>query len=321
MPVSPQPENPPEPSEALVGGAPSRAADDVVIIGAGPGRPHRRVRTGPLGQGLHRPGGRRRGGRYISHDRTRRLAVRHRRAPLLHQSQGGRGVLARDPPGGGLHAPAPAVAYLLPGKVLRLPAQAVQCPAQPGLGGVGALRRLLRLGSRPPAQGPGHFRGLGGGEVRVEALPALLQDLYREGVGLPRLAAPSRLGCATHQEPQPLQCCQERPFPEKRPARHHHPYRPVRVPAPRPGHDVGALPGQGRSGGLEGAHEGRRQPRPSRRRSCRRRQFGDRRRGHRAPGQRGHLLYADFGAGKGAGPSASCGRSWPPPTTSITGTT
>ena len=36
MPVSPQPENPPEPSEALVRGAPSRAADDVVIIGAGP---------------------------------------------------------------------------------------------------------------------------------------------------------------------------------------------------------------------------------------------------------------------------------------------
>ena len=40
-----------------------------------------------------------------------------------------------------------------------------------------------------PAEGPDDFRGLGGGPVRVAALPALFQDLHREGLGLPGLAA------------------------------------------------------------------------------------------------------------------------------------
>ena len=49
------------------------------------------------------------------------------------------------------------------------------------------------------------------------------------------------------------------------------------------------------------------QPRPPRGRPCRRRQLGNRRGGHRAPGQRRDLFHAAFGAGEGAGPPASRG--------------
>ncbi|MEJ7666323.1 MAG: hypothetical protein WKG07_45815 [Hymenobacter sp.] len=62
------------------------------------------------------------------HGRTRRLAVRHRWAPLLHQGARGRGALARDPRRRGLPAAAPDEPDLLRRQVLRLPAQGLERP-------------------------------------------------------------------------------------------------------------------------------------------------------------------------------------------------
>ena len=256
MPVSSQPENPPEPPEPL-GDAPSRQADDVVIIGAGPAGLTAAFELGRLGKictvleaddevgGIsrttERDGWRFDIGGTASSPRSRSSRISGTRSCPGRTSCSG---------------PACHASTTRASTTTTRSNRSMRCATWAC--GVFALRRVLRLGPGPPAQGPGHFRGLGGGEVRVEALPALLQDLHREGVGLPRLTAPSRLGRATHQEPQPLQRREERPVPEERPARDHHPHRPVRVPPPRPGHDVGALPGQGRSGRLEGAHAGRR---------------------------------------------------------------
>ena len=66
------------------------------------------------------------------------------------------------------------------------PLKAIERPAQPGGRRGGPLRALLRLGPDPAAQGPDNVRGLAGGAVRMAALPALLQDLHREGVGASR---------------------------------------------------------------------------------------------------------------------------------------
>ena len=66
-------------------------------------RPRGADRRLPAGLGRG-PGGRRRGGQRGRWDqpdrRARRLALRHRGSPVLHQGQAGRGVLARDPAGG-----------------------------------------------------------------------------------------------------------------------------------------------------------------------------------------------------------------------------
>ena len=94
------------------------------------GRPDRRLPARPG----RRPGGRGRAGlrarRHQPHRGARRLALRHRRPPVLHQGGPGRGVLARDPARRGLPAAAPHEPHLLRRQVLRLPDQARQraCP-------------------------------------------------------------------------------------------------------------------------------------------------------------------------------------------------
>jgi hypothetical protein len=65
---------------------------------------------------------------------ARRLALRHRRPPVLHQGQAGRGVLARGAAARGLPPPPPDEPHLLRGQVLRLPDQARERPVQPGPG-------------------------------------------------------------------------------------------------------------------------------------------------------------------------------------------
>ena len=65
----------------------------------------------------------------------------------------------------------------------------------------GPLRPVVRPGARPPAEGPEQLRGLGRRALRLAALPHLLQDLHREGVGRARHRHPGRLGGAAHQEP------------------------------------------------------------------------------------------------------------------------
>ena len=46
-----------------------------------------------------------------------------------------------------------------------------------------AASALLRLGPHPPAEGPDQLRGLARRPLRLAALPHVLQDLHREGLG------------------------------------------------------------------------------------------------------------------------------------------
>ena len=167
----------------------------------GAGRPHRRLPALQARRDLDRPGSRRRGRRHQPHRGARRLALRHRRAPLLHQGHPGRGALVRDPRPRRLPAPPPQEPHLLRREVHRLPAGPHERAAQPGAGRGGPLRRVVRVGSDPPAEGPDQPRRLLRRPVRLAAVPHLLQDLHREGVGCPRLRHRSRLGRPAGQGP------------------------------------------------------------------------------------------------------------------------
>ena len=95
--------------------------------------------------------GRHRRRRDQPHRRARRLALRHRRPPLLHQGEAGRRPVVRDPRQGRVPPPPAHEPHLLPREVLRLPDQAVQRAEEPRAGRGGALRVLVPLGAgRPP---------------------------------------------------------------------------------------------------------------------------------------------------------------------------
>ena len=160
-----------------------QAVRDVVVIGAGPAGLTAAYELGKRGGNLHRARVRRRGRRHQPDRRARRVALRHRRPPVLHQGPRGRGALARDPPGRRL-PPAPAAEpHLLPRQVLRLPHPAAERPAEPRPGRGRSLRALLPLDQGPAAEGHIAARGLRRRQLRLAALPALLQDLQREGLG------------------------------------------------------------------------------------------------------------------------------------------
>ena len=78
--------------------------------------------------------------------RARRLALRHRRPPLLHQGDGRRRALGRDPRAGDDARPAPPEPHPLPRQALRLPARPDERAAQPRPGRGGALRRCRTSG-------------------------------------------------------------------------------------------------------------------------------------------------------------------------------
>ena len=182
-----------------------------VVIGAGPAGLTAAYELVKRGEPRRRPRGRRRRRRHQPHRRARRVALRPRRAPLLHQGPGGRGPLARDPAGRGLpHAPAHEP-HLLRGQVLRLPA-AARSNALRNLGVIEAiaLRRVLRLGQGAPAEGPDQLRELAGRAVRVAAVPALLQDLHREGLGRAGQPDARGLGRAAREGPDARQGDRER---------------------------------------------------------------------------------------------------------------
>ena len=163
---------------------PVAAAGDVVVIGAGPAGLTAAYELGKRGatctvlEADDVVGG-------ISRTvRARRLAVRHRRPPVLHQGARGRGVLARDPrptttscsgPGraASTTAASSTTTRIRPLNALRNlgPIEAVRC----------ALSFLWV--TDPAAEGPDHPRGLRRRQLRLAPLPALLQDLQREGVG------------------------------------------------------------------------------------------------------------------------------------------
>ena len=69
------------------------------------------------------------------------------------------------------------------GKFYDYPLRAANALRQPRRGRGGPVRRLLRLGPGPPAEGHRQLRGLGVRPLRLAPLPHLLQDLHREGLG------------------------------------------------------------------------------------------------------------------------------------------
>ena len=87
------------------------------------------------------------------------------------------------------------------GKYFDYPLKAVQRPAQPRPDRGGPLRRVLRLGPRPAAEGPDQLRGLARRPLRLAPLPHVLQDLHREGVGRAGQRDARRLGRAAGQGP------------------------------------------------------------------------------------------------------------------------
>ena len=70
-----------------------------------------------------------------------------------------------------------------------------------GAGGGRPVRRVVRPGAGPAARGPEPPRGLGRRPLRRAALPALLPELQREGLGRPGHRDPGRLGRAADQGP------------------------------------------------------------------------------------------------------------------------
>jgi hypothetical protein len=90
----------------------------------------------------------------------------------------------------------------------------------------------IQAGREPP--------GLGDEPIRGSALPGLLQDVYREGLGHPLHRDSRRLGCAAH--PRPLARARRAPCDLRR-QRHDVARRGLSLSAARAGPDVGALHG------------------------------------------------------------------------------
>ena len=203
------------------------------------------------------------GRRHQPDRRARRLALRHRRPPLLHQGEGGRGVLARDPPRRGLHAAAAHEPDLLRGQVLRLPAQDPERAC--GISGLWEAFRCvlsyLWVRIRPPKD-QNTLEGWIAARFGWRLYRALLQDLQREAVGSPDEQAARGLRRAAHQEPLVHERGHDGAAAEAEPEGDHLPHRGVPVPEVRARDDVGALPRPGRGEGLHGRHE------PPRRRRC-----------------------------------------------------
>ena len=256
----------PGPPERREMSTPAEAQDrmgqaPVVIIGRRTGRADRRLRAGQSRSAPGRRRGRRRGRRHQPDRRARRLAVRHRRPPLLHQGPGRSRTL--------WHEILPDEDFLLrprmsrifyKGKYYDYPLKAGERPEEPGPEGGLPLRALVPVGPDPTAQGPDQLRGLAGRPVRLAPLPHLLQDLHREGLGRAGQRDAGRLGRPAGEEPRPRQGRAQRPDAQAQPEGHHQPHRGVPVPQVRAGDDVGALPGPGREGRRNGPHgdQGRR---------------------------------------------------------------
>ena len=130
------------------------------------------------------------------------------------------------------------------GQVLRLPAQGHRTRSGTSASSRRSLRRaptLVRQG--PPAEGPVQLRELAGRPVRLAALPALLQDLHREGVGRPGQPRCRPTGPPSGSRTSSLgNAITNALLPAAQPEGDHDPHRGVPVPEVRARDDVGALP-------------------------------------------------------------------------------
>ena len=124
------------------------------------------------------------------------------------------------------------------------------------LGVIEAVRcvGLLRGRQGPSAEGPVQLRELAGRAVRVAPVPALLQDLHREGLGRAGERDARRLGRPARQGPVARQGHHERAAAPAQPEGDHEPHRGVPVPEVRAGDDVGALPRPRRRARRRGPH-------------------------------------------------------------------
>ncbi|CAA9479947.1 MAG: Adrenodoxin reductase, partial [uncultured Solirubrobacteraceae bacterium] len=203
----------------------------------GPRRTERRLPPGQGGQEGHRLRGRGPGRRHREDRRgPRGLPLRPRRAPLLHEEQGGQRPLARDHGRRVPHAPA-HVAHLLARQVPRLPAQRDGRGPQARPVGADPLRPVVpaRL---PQAQGRrGEPRAVGDQPLRLAPVLALLQGLHREGVGRLHHRAARGVGRPADQGPVVLVGRQGRLLRQQ--GRDQVAHRQVPVPPLRPGPDVG----------------------------------------------------------------------------------
>ena len=170
-----------------------------------PRRPDRRLparEEGPA-RGGARGGGP--GRRHRQDRRPRRLPLRPRRAPLLHEGEGGRRPLARDHARGVPQAPA-HVAHLLAQEVPRLPAARPGRDQEARPGRPHARRFLSYLWAKVKPKGKEEtFEQWVVEPLRPLALQRVLQVLHREGVGRAHVRDPRRLGGPAHQGPVVLQ--------------------------------------------------------------------------------------------------------------------
>ena len=221
---------------------PDMAEKPTVILGGGPAgltAGYLLVEEGPAG-GRARGGGP--GGRHRQDRGARRLPLRPRRPPLLHEGEGGRRPLARDHARGVPRAPAD-VADLLARpqgarEVPRLPAARPgrDEEARPGRPHQGAL--LLPVGGGQ-AEGQGeHLRGVGRQPLRALALQPVLQVVHGEGLGRAHVRDPRRLGRPAHQEPLVLPRRLVRVL-RQQGQQGHEPDLEVQLPPLRPRPDVG----------------------------------------------------------------------------------
>ena len=116
------------------------------------------------------------------------------------------------------------------------------------LGPVEAVRcvAVVPLGAGPPAEGPDARSRASSAALRLAPLPALLQDLHREGLGRAGHGDPGRLGRAAHQEPVAVRApCARRSRPSAATRQVEQVTSLIEefnYPKYGPGHDVGALP-------------------------------------------------------------------------------
>ena len=129
------------------------------------------------------------------------------------------------------------------GKFYDYPLRASNALAQPRRGRGREVRRLLRLGAGPPAEGHRQLRGLGVGPLRLAPLPHLLQDLHREGLGRAGVEHAGRLGRPADQEPVAVEGRRQLAAAQARQDRRHLADRGVPLPDVRAGDDVGDVPG------------------------------------------------------------------------------